>query len=157
MVPSLLFDISHLDLDQVQLDTAAVEATNPHRGHMRMLDGVIWMPPEMDRGVAYKDIGADEFWVAGHIPGRPLFPGVLMIEAGAQLASLIFVKRMPGMKFLGFSGVDDVKFRGQVVPGDRLLILGKQLELRPRRSICAVQGLVRGNMVFEAVITGMPM
>jgi 3-hydroxyacyl-[acyl-carrier-protein] dehydratase len=159
MVPTTLFDLSGIDLQKVQLGVDEVERTNPHRGHMRLLDGIIWLPPAsevLDRGVAFKDVKADEFWVAGHIPGRPLFPGVLMIEAAAQLASFVFLRRTPGVKFLGFSGVDDVKFRGQVVPGDRLVLLGKEVDCRPRRIICDAQGFVRGTMVFEARITGMP-
>jgi 3-hydroxyacyl-[acyl-carrier-protein] dehydratase len=94
--------------------------------------------------------------VAGHIPGRPLFPGVLMVEAAAQLASFVFLHRMPHVKFLGFSGLNDVKFRGQVVPGDRLILLDKGVEFRPRRIICEAQGLVNGTTVFEATIIGMP-
>jgi len=156
MVPPLIFDISQLDLNSVQYDAAAVERVNPHRGHMRQIDGIIHMPPEMDRAVAFKDVKADEFWVAGHIPGRPLFPGVLMIEAAAQLASFVFLSRTPEVKFLGFAGVDDVKFRGQVVPGDKLILLGKEIEYRRRRIICAGQGLVNGTTVFEVTITGMP-
>ncbi|MCK4625241.1 MAG: beta-hydroxyacyl-ACP dehydratase, partial [Phycisphaerae bacterium] len=55
----------------------------------------------------------------------------------------------------GFGGVDDVKFRGQVVPGDRIIMLGKMVEMRKRRCIGAVQGFVNGQMVFEGTITGM--
>ncbi len=157
MVPSLLFDISDIDLNQIQIGTQEIERVNPHRGAMRMLDGIIWANETLDRAVAFKDVRADEFWVPGHIPGRPIFPGVLQIEAAAQLASYMFLCRLEGQRFMGFAGVDDVKFRGQVVPGDRLLLLGVEIECRPRRSICALQGLVRGTMVFEARITGMPM
>ena len=117
MVPPLLFDLSAIDLNHVQHGVADVERVNPHRGQMRLLDGIIHTPPEKDRAVAFKDVRDDEFWVAGHIPGRPLMPGVLMIEAGAQLASFVYLSRMPEVKFLGFSGVDDVKFRGQVGAG----------------------------------------
>lgn len=61
------------------------------------------------------------------------------------------------VKFIGFAAVDEVKFRGQVVPGDRLYILIHGTDLRPRRSICKAQGVVNGNLVFEGTITGMPM
>lgn len=157
MVPSLLFDISGIDMDAVQTPRDQIEAINPHRGDMVMLDGVIWQNEDFTRGVAYKDIRDDEFWVAGHIPGRPLFPGVLMIEAGAQFASYMTIRRNPSIRFLGFVGVDGVKFRGQVTPGDRLIMLIEGLNMKPRRSICAVQGLVNGTQVFEARITGMPL
>src|SRR3982750_4100367 len=124
MVPPLIFDISQIDLNQVQHDAAAIERVNPHRGHMRMLDGVIYMPPELDRAVAFKDVRADEFWVPGHIPGRPLFPGVLMIEAAAQLASF-YTRNFIGWKgFIGFGGVEETKFRMQIPPGVRLYLVG---------------------------------
>ncbi len=157
MVPTLLFDIASIDQTRMQFDVPAIEKVNPHRGAMRLLDGVMWASEDLTEAVAVKDVRGDEFWVPGHIPGRPIFPGVLMIEAAAQLASFLTLKRMTNVKFLGFAGVDDVKFRGQVVPGDRLLILGKQVEYRPRRCICDAQGLLNGNIVFEARITGMPM
>lgn len=157
MVPSLLFDPSFVDQSRLQYDVAAIEKVNPHRGAMRMLDGIFWANADGTEAVAFRDIRPDEFWVPGHIPGRPIFPGVLMIEAAAQLASFLTLQRLPDVRFMGFAGVSEVKFRGQVVPGDRLLILGKQLEFRPRRCICAAQGLNKGSLVFEAVITGMPM
>lgn len=155
MAPPLLLDISTLDLNQTAVDAKGIEQVNPHRGPMRLLDGILWHDVEKGEAVAFKDVHPDEFWVAGHIPGRPLFPGVLMIEAGAQLASYMAIK-VSGYDFIGFIGCESVKFRGQVVPGDRLILLGKGLQNKPRRIICAVQGLVRGSLVFEATITGMP-
>lgn len=157
MAPTLLFDISRIDMDNVQHDAAYIEQINPHRGAMRLLDGIIWASDDKTRLVAYRDVGHDEFWVPGHIPGTPVFPGVLMIEAAAQLASLSCLCRMPGQSFMGFAGVDQVKFRGQVVPGDRLIVLCDQTEFRPRRCTCKAQALVNGQLVFEGVITGMPM
>jgi 3-hydroxyacyl-[acyl-carrier-protein] dehydratase len=156
MVPSLLFDISGIDLDRVQHGVDAIEKVNPHRGCMRLLDGIIHASEDSKEAIAYHDAKPDAFWTAGHIPGRPIFPGVLQLEAAAQLSSWVTLTAIKQITFLGFVGVDVAKFRGQVVPGDRLIILAKQLELRPRRSIYATQGLVNGKQVFEATITGMP-
>ncbi len=157
MAPQLLFDISGIDLEKNVYTTADIERVNPHRGAMRMIDAIVYQSDDHKRFIAYKDIRQDAFWVPGHIPGRPIFPGVLMIEAGAQLSSFMCLSLTPKQSFMGFAGVDDVKFRGQVVPGDRLYILCEQLEFRPRRSICKTQGLVNNRLVFEATITGMPM
>lgn len=156
MAPPLLFDISKIDLDQVRVDAEGIEMVNPQRGAMRMLDAIISFDRDSGAVLAYKDVRPDEFWVAGHIPGRPLFPGVLMIEAGAQLASWLIHQIFDDYPFLGFVGCDDVKFRGQVVPGDRLYLLGLPTSFKRRRSICALQGVVNGGLVFEATITGMP-
>ncbi|MCC5831083.1 MAG: beta-hydroxyacyl-ACP dehydratase [Phycisphaeraceae bacterium] len=157
MAAGPLFEYESLDLDQPMFTLEALEKVNPHRGIMRLLDQVVWESEDGNRAVAYRDINADEFWVPGHIPGRPLFPGVLMLEAAAQLASFVTLRKMPGVDFMGFGGVDSVKFRGQVTPGQRLIILCQQIEFRPRRSICQTQGWVEGRLVFEGVITGLPM
>ena len=156
MVPLLLFDISGLDLTKIHYDAQAIERVNPQRGVMRLIDSVVYESESRDSMVAIKDVLADEFWVEGHIPGRPLFRGVFMIEAAAQVASFISLRKMTGTSFMGFVGVDEVKFRGQVVPGDRLMILCKEIEFRPRRCVCKTQALVNGSLVFEATIKGMP-
>jgi 3-hydroxyacyl-[acyl-carrier-protein] dehydratase len=161
MASQPLFDFSSLSFERPQFDAAAIEAVNPHRGAMRLLDAVVWERPDHQQAVAYKDIRPDEFWVPGHIPGRPLFPGVLMIEAAAQLASFVILRRFAAdghqHPFMGFVGLDGVKFRGQVVPGDRLIVIGQLVEYRPRRCVCDTQGWLRGALVFEAHITGMLM
>jgi 3-hydroxyacyl-[acyl-carrier-protein] dehydratase len=156
-VPSLIFDLDGIDMTKVQYDTAAVEKINPHRGEMRLLDGIIYMSENYDRAVAYKDVGHNEFWIPGHIPGRPIFPGVLMIEAGAQLASFVTLSRLKNEPFMGFVGCDEIRFRSSVFPGDRLIIMGLQIEERRRRITCNVQGLVGDRVIFDGRIIGMPM
>ncbi len=122
---------------------------------MRLIDGITYFKSDVPSEIiAYKDIGHDEFWISGHLPGRPLFPGVLMIEAAAQLASFVSLRRLKE-GFLGFVGVEAVKFRGQVVPGDRLHILAREVKIHRRRSVSEVQGLVNGQLVFEGRIIGM--
>lgn len=157
MAPTLLFDIAGIDLDRVLYDVEEIDRINPHRGAMRMVDAIVHTSEDETQWLAYKDILGDEFWVPGHIPGQPIFPGVLMIEAAAQLASFRCLKAMPEFHFMGFAGVDHVKFRGQVLPGDRLYILLHQRELRRRRCVCEAQAVCNDTLVFEGVITGMPM
>jgi 3-hydroxyacyl-[acyl-carrier-protein] dehydratase len=153
-LPVPLFDLSAIDLSAVALSTADVENINPHRGHMRQIDRVIWMTSDHSMGLGAKFVRDDEFWVAGHIPGRPLLPGVLMIEAGAQLCSLQYKLKTHEDKFVGFLRCDDVVFRGQVVPGDTLYLLGKEVEFRPKRFIAVCQGMVDKKIVFEGQVTG---
>jgi 3-hydroxyacyl-[acyl-carrier-protein] dehydratase len=156
MAPPLLVDLTKVDLGRVLMSAEEIRRYNPHRYEMEQLSGVIHLDAEAGRIVAFKDVRADEFWVRGHIPGRPLMPGVLMIEAAAQMSSLYFKRVTGDPRFLGFGGVDAVKFRGQVVPGDRLLLLGQVVEIRPRRAVFDTQGVVGDRLVFEARITGMP-
>jgi 3-hydroxyacyl-[acyl-carrier-protein] dehydratase len=82
-------------------------------------------------------------------------PGVLMLEAAAQLCTYYYKKITQDERFLGFGGIDKVKFRGKVVPGDKLILIAKNIELRSRRAIFDTQGVVDGKLVFEGVIIGM--
>jgi 3-hydroxyacyl-[acyl-carrier-protein] dehydratase len=157
MPPQFLFDISGLDLTHLVCDQEEIRRFNPHRGEMEHLNGIVYLDPALERLVGYKDVRADEFWVPGHIPGRPLFPGVLMVEAGAQLACF-YIKRVIGWKgFVGFGGLDDVKFRTQVVPPCRMYILAQKIWDRHHRIHCRVQGVVNGTICFEGGITGTEM
>ena len=156
MAPPLVVDLSKIDLGRVVMSIDEIRQYNPHRYEMEQLTGVIHLDAAAGQIVAFKDVRPDEFWVRGHIPGRPLLPGVLMIEAAAQMSSLYYKKVQQDPRFLGFGGVDGVKFRGQVVPGDRLLLLGRAVEIRSRRAVFDTQGVVDDRLVFEARITGMP-
>ena len=107
MPPQFVFDISGIDLNHVIYDQEQIRAANPQRGTMEHLNGIVYAEPSRGEIIGFKDVRADEFWVEGHIPGRPLLPGVLMIEAGAQLASF-YTRVFVGWKgFIGFGGCDE--------------------------------------------------
>ncbi len=150
-----LFDISGVDLSATAADLAQIAELLPHRGHMLQIARVVWHDETYDHGVAVKHVRSDEFWVPGHIPGQPLLPGVLMIEASAQLASWLYYNRTPRRWFAGFTRIEDTTFRGQVVPGDDLYLLCKCLKYNSKRFVCSVQGLVDGTIVFDSKVTGM--
>ncbi len=154
MPPKLLFDISNIDLDKVLFGPEEIRKYNPQRGHMEHLTAVSYVNDETGDMAGYKDVRDDEFWVAGHIPGRPLLPGVIMIEAAAQLSAYFTMKYLGWKGFLGFGGVSDVRFRMQVPPGVRLYLLAKRQWVRHGRTSSLVQGLVNGNLAFEASVTG---
>lgn len=154
MPPHFLFDISGIDLTALVHDQEAIRRVNPQRGDMEHLNGIPYVDKTKGRLIGFKDVRDDEFWVPGHIPGRPVLPGVLMLESAAQLASFYAHVYNGWEGFIGFGGVDEVKFRLPVVPGEKLYILGQKLWERHRRLQCHVQGIVNGNMVFEAKVTG---
>lgn len=155
MPPTELFDLSKIDLNQIVFDKKAIEEVNPQRYEMQHLDGIIWYDKEKFLILGYKDVTENEFWIRGHIPGRPLMPAVIMVEAAAQLSS-VFVKRvyqLPG--FIGFASIDSAKFRKTVSPGSRLYLLGHITVFKRRLYTCVVQGMVDGVMVFDTVVSGL--
>ncbi|HMF14473.1 MAG TPA: beta-hydroxyacyl-ACP dehydratase, partial [Gemmataceae bacterium] len=87
-----------------------------------------------------------------------LLPGVLMCEAAAQLCSYYMTTQglAPG-DFIGFGGLENVRFRTPVRPGDRLVLIGKGVKLDPRKTVFNVQGFVGDTMVFHADVVGMPL
>ena len=156
MPPSLLFDLSSIDLAENPIfDKKAISTVNLQSFEMQQLDGILWYDKEKFLILGYKDVTEEEFWVRGHIPDRPLMPGVIMVEAAAQLSSF-FVKEVYGMEgFIGFAGIDEAKFRSIIEPGKRLYLLANLTKFKRRKYTCSVQGVVDGTMVFETVVSGL--
>jgi 3-hydroxyacyl-[acyl-carrier-protein] dehydratase len=157
MPPKLLFDLSSIDLEKVEFPLEEIRKVNSQRKEFEQLTGVLHFRPEEKIAVGLRDVRPDEFWVEGHMPGRPLFPGVLMLEAAAQLCSFYSGKVIgpnAAAGLYGFGGIDHARFRGTVVPGERLLLLATPEVLTATRSSFLTQGVVRGKLVFEATIFG---
>jgi 3-hydroxyacyl-[acyl-carrier-protein] dehydratase len=157
MPPVLLFDLTGIGLDSKPLfDREAICKINPQRFEMQQLDGILWYDKEKATILGFKDVTKDEFWVRGHIPGRPLMPGVIQIEAAAQLLSFFVRELYKGEGFVAFGSIERAKFRAPVEPGSRLYLLGHITEVRRgRKYVCDVQGVVAGTLTFEATISGM--
>ena len=156
MPPPLLFDLAEIDLDAKPVfDKEAISRVNPQSLEMQQLDGILWYDKKKYLVLGYKDVTENEFWVRGHIPGRPIMPGVIMIESAAQLLSF-FVRKVYGVDaFIGFAGIDSAKFRGTVAPGKRLYLLGFLSAFKSRKYTATIQGVVDGIMVFDTVVSGM--
>lgn len=153
--PTPIVDLSNIDLDAMAISRDGLEKWLPHRGVMAMLDCVIWHHQTFSHAVAVKHVKRDEFWTQGHFPGQPMMPGVLMVEAGAQLANVMFKGRSKSSRIAVFVRIDKCAFRGQVSPGQDLLLLGREVKYNPKRFISDIQGMVDEKLVFEARITGM--
>jgi 3-hydroxyacyl-[acyl-carrier-protein] dehydratase len=157
MPPETHFDLARLDLNTIVADRDAIRSVNPQRFEMEHLDAVVFMDLEAQLIVGYKDVRPDEFWVRGHMPGYPLLPGVIMCEAAAQLSA--FFTHALGMAsgdFIGFGGMENVRFRGMVHPGDRLVLVAKATSMHRRKIVYNVQGFVGTTMVFHGDIIGVP-
>jgi 3-hydroxyacyl-[acyl-carrier-protein] dehydratase len=160
MPPPLHIDPATVDLSRVIADREAIRRVNRHRFEMEMLDAVVLVDPSRHLIVGYRDIRPDEFWVRGHFPGQPLFPGVLMCEAGAQLGSYYAVDQRivePDQEMLVFGGLENVRFRGVVRPGDRLVLSCQATRLKRRQSTFSIQAFVGSTMVFHGEVIGVPL
>ena len=158
MPPPLLLDPTGLDLTRVVADREAIQRINPQRFEMEQLTAIVLLDPTQHIVAGYKDVRSDEFWVRGHMPGYPLLPGVLICEAAAQLCSYYIVTAgLLRGDFLGFGGMENVRFRSPVRPGDRLVLIGKSGRLNRRQMVFNVQGFVGTSMVFHGDILGMPL
>ena len=155
MAPTFLYDLTTVDMNTVVIPIEEIRKIIPHRHEFEMLSGIVHVDDARDTIIGFKDITLEDFWVRGHIPGRPLMPGVLMIECGAQLCAYWTMKKQPEMGFVGFAKCDEVRFRGMVVPPARLYMIAQLTEINRRRAIAKCQGIHNGNLVFEATITGM--
>lgn len=158
MPPPLLVDISKADFSRPVYDIEAIRRLNPQRNQMEQLTAIVLLDAEEQSIVGYKDIDENDFWVPGHMPGFPLMPGVVMCECAAQLAAF-FAKKQKLMPcdFMGFGGMDEIKFRGPVYPPARFIVLAKLTELRMgRRAQFDFQGVVDDKIVFSGKMTGVP-
>ena len=158
MPPVLNLDPASLDLSRVVADQEAIRRVNPQRNQMEQLTAVVHVDTVNHGVVGYKDITEDEFWVPGHMPGFPLMPGVVMCEAAAQLAGFYARKfNLLGGDFVGFGGMDEIRFRAPVVPDCRLILMARLLDIRPnRRARFNFQGYVKDLLVFTGTMVGVP-
>ena len=154
-----LFDISKIDVNELVFGPEVIRDHNPHRGAMELLNGIVHYDGDGLEAMGFHDAPEHAFWFDGHIPGYPIFPGALMIETAAQLSSFCYRKRFgfEGGKFFGFGGIDKIKFRGMVFPGQRLYVLCTDLVLNRRHSRFRVQGICNDRIVFSGEIVGVAM
>jgi 3-hydroxyacyl-[acyl-carrier-protein] dehydratase len=155
---ALILDPSEYDLNHVIADVEEIRRYNRQRYEMEQLTAICYEDPERHICVGYKDLGPDEFWIRGHMPGMPIMPGVVMCEAAAQMASYYTQRhKLMDTAVVGFGGLKDVRFRGMVRPGERFVIVAQLLRVRSTMLTCQFQCFVRENMVCDGIIKGIPL
>jgi UDP-3-O-[3-hydroxymyristoyl] N-acetylglucosamine deacetylase/3-hydroxyacyl-[acyl-carrier-protein] dehydratase len=136
--------------DKYLLDINAILKAMPHRYPMLLLDRIIDIEPKK-KVVAIKNVTLNEPYFIGHFPEKPVMPGVLIVEAMAQAGGFMLLNTIeePEKKLVYFMGIDGVRFRKPVIPGDQLRFEVEMLQFRP--SACKMLGkaFVDGNIVAE--------
>jgi beta-hydroxyacyl-ACP dehydratase FabZ len=136
-------------------DSVQIQEIIPHRYPFVMIDRIVEFE-DNKRIVGIKQVTTNEYFFQGHFPGRPVMPGVLIIEAMAQTGAILARKSSDGSymeKIIFLVGVDRVKWKRQVIPGDTMRV--EMISIKKRRPIWVMQGTVtvEGKVAALATIT----
>ncbi len=139
----------------ITMDIQRILSILPHRYPFLLVDRVVECVPK-SHIKAYKNVTVNEPFFQGHFPGAPIMPGVLILEALAQAGGLLAVSGLEGNlddKLFLFTGLDGVKFRKQVVPGDRLDLECSNIRMKLKLCKMDARAYVDGKLAAEAQIT----
>lgn len=135
------------------LEASEIQKIIPHRYPMLLVDRIIELEP-MKRAVGIKNITMNEMQFLGHFPGDPIMPGVLMIEAMAQVGgvALLYPEENRG-KIAVFGKIDNVRFRKQIIPGDQVITEAIITKIRGNMGVCECKARVDGKVACECECT----
>jgi len=151
---SLIKKYQYEKTNNVVFDTNAVQRIIPQRYPFLLIDKIIEFKLD-EKIVGVKNVSRNEHYFEGHFPGQPIMPGVLILECMAQTGGILMLNGVenPDGKLMFFSGMNNVKFRKTVLPGDQLIL---EMTIKARRSkFCIMEGraYVDGVLVAEAELS----
>ncbi|MFP4055909.1 MAG: UDP-3-O-acyl-N-acetylglucosamine deacetylase [Candidatus Brocadiia bacterium] len=139
--------------DAVSLDIRDILSVVPHRYPFLLIDRVVQIEAGR-RATALKNVTIDEPFFQGHFPGRPVVPGVLLVECMAQASGLLLYQRCAGARMIAqLAAVDGARFRRPVVPGDQLRVEVEALRMKSRTCKVQASAFVDDALAAEATIT----
>ena len=141
---------AYVEPGAAQLDSTSIQRILPHRYPFLMVDRILQLEEDV-RAVGIKSVTINEPYFTGHFPNRPVMPGVMILEALAQVAGILMLNKRENLgKYAYFVAIDKVKFRRTVLPGDQLVLEAEVVRLRSKTGQMRTRALVEGKVVTEA-------
>ena len=134
------------------IDINKIREIIPHRYPFLLIDRITYLEPGL-KAIGYKNVSTNEPFFQGHFPGNPIMPGVLIIEALAQLGCVAMLVKEEYKNMIGlFAGIDSARFKKQVVPGDKLELYVELLKLKGPIGKFKGEAKVDGQLACEAEV-----